>query len=230
MKYLIPTLITSILIFSAPAGAQDAAEEDTVVANATKRVDPALAAFFAGDFETAEIEFEKNAVCARRVERNFEAGLEAARDSSIQADVAGELNTAPQPSGGAGGNVSVPTTPAITPSFSVNTSGFEKENYTKKRTCADRGYQIYMMGMSQLQLGKTEEAKKAFSRATKIKRTLYDAHFRLSLLEYQAGNVDEAKKQFKSLTKIADRCKRCEAKKEIEGQVNYLTNLLGEPN
>ena len=201
---------------------------DEVIATARKQTDPAMSAFLSGDFETAEIEFDRNAFCALRVTRNFRAGLDSARNDSIQSEVAGNSNIAPQPSGGQGG-ANVPTTPSsVVPTSTFNSSDFEKSKSAKNRTCENRGFQIYMKGLSQLELGKTAEAKKTLSQATKVHRTLYDAHFKLSLLEYQEGNLDKAKKELKKLRKISARCKRCDAKPEIEGQVKYLDQLLNQ--
>jgi TolA-binding protein len=83
-----------------------------------------------------------------------------------------------------------------------------------------------MMGMSQLKLGKRDEAKATLLRSTGLRKNLYDAHFRLSLLEYQDNNIKEANKHFKKLRKIGSKCKKCEAKKEIAAQIKYLENLL----
>lgn len=207
-------------------GVQNADVPDEVIATARKQTDPAMSAFLAGDYETAEIEFDKNAFCALRVERNFRSGVEAARDDSIRSTLAGNANTQAQPTGGPGAGVGVgigaaPTNVVVN---SVNSSDFQKSN--KRRTCENRGFQIYMKGLSQLELGKTSEAKKTLSQATQVHRYLYDAHFKLSLLEYQEGNIEDAQKELKKLKKIAARCKHCVAKPEIEGQVQYLDKLL----
>ncbi|MEP4052141.1 MAG: tetratricopeptide repeat protein [Litorimonas sp.] len=222
---------------SAPTYAQQSSEAeevqsadvpDEVIATARKQTDPAMSAFLSGDYETAEIEFDKNAFCALRVERNFRAGVEGARDASIRSTLAGNIDTPQQttggPGAGAGAGAAAGAGPTAVSINGVNSSDFQTSN--KRRTCEDRGFQVYMKGLSQLELGKTAEAKKTLSQATKIHRTLYDAHFKLSLLEYQEGNLDAAQKQLKKLRKIAARCKRCAAKPEIEGQVKYLDTLL----
>ena len=48
--------------------------------------DPAMAAFRAGDFATAELEFLDNAMCALRRERNLSAAVDGARIESARAD------------------------------------------------------------------------------------------------------------------------------------------------
>lgn len=235
MKQLVFTIAAFGLAFSFPAYAQQSNDvedaqstevPDEVIATARKQTDPAMSAFLAGDYETAEIEFDKNAFCALRVERNFRSGVESARDESIRSTLAGNSNTQAQPTGGpgAGAGAGVSSAPSNVVINGINSSDFQTSN--KRRTCENRGFQVYMKGLSQLELGKTAEAKKTLKQATKIHRTLYDAHFKLSLLEYQAGNLDEAQKELRKLQKIAARCKRCVAKPEIEGQVQYLDKLL----
>ena len=209
---------------------QSADVPDVVIATGRKQTDPAMSAFLSGDFETAEIEFDKNAFCALRTERNFRSGVEAARDDSIRSTLAGNINTPAQPTGGPGAGAGVGAAAGAGVGAvqinGINSSDFQRNN--KRRTCENRGFQVYMKGLSQLELGKTAEAKATLSQATKIHRTLYDAHFKLSLLEYQDGNLDEAQKELKKLRKIAARCKRCDAKPEIEGQVKYLNTLLNQ--
>jgi len=52
---------------------------DEIVSRGTIQTDPAMSAWNAGDYATAEIEFKQNAFCALRVERNFQAGIEMPR-------------------------------------------------------------------------------------------------------------------------------------------------------
>ena len=235
MKHLVFAIAAFSLVFSSPAfaqqlnnaeDAQSAEVPDEVIATARKQTDPAMSAFLAGDYETAEIEFDKNAFCALRVERNFRSGVESARDESIRSTLAGNSNTQAQPTGGpgAGAGAGISSAPSNVVINGINSSDFQTSN--KRRTCENRGFQIYMKGLSQLELGKTAEAKQTLAQATKVHRYLYDAHFKLSLLEYQSGNLEDAKKELKKLKKIAARCKRCVAKPEIEGQVQYLDKLL----
>ncbi len=227
-KALLFVSLGLLISMTAQAQAQEAEVEDEIVVVGTKQKDPAMAAWLAGDYATAEVEFDRNAFCALRVERNFRSGVEAARDSSIRSDVAADAVSAPQPTGGpgAGGVLALPAAPSVAPSVTINSSDLQKSDNKKKRTCKDRGFQMYMKGMSQLKLGKTAEAKETLSRATKIHRTLYDAHFRLSLMEYQDGDIEKSNKQFKALQKIANRCRRCDAKEEIQAQVKFLEKLL----
>lgn len=225
MKHKALIFLSLGLLFSGAAAAQEAEPVDEIIARGTIQTDPAMSAWNAGDFATAEIEFDKNAFCALRAERNFTSGLETARDSSITANVAADAVGPPQVTGGQGG-VSV-SQAAPAPQAQFNSSNFKKNKSATKRTCEDRGFQLYMKGLSQLKLGKTIEAKETLSRAANMRKDLYDAHFRLSLLEYQDGNIDEANKQLKKLKKLEPRYKNGDANKEIKAQIKYLKSLLG---
>jgi len=204
---------------------QSAEPEDQVVAIGTRRQDPAMSAYLAGDYETAEIEFERNAFCALRAERNFRSGVEAARDSTIRSENFAATDTVPQPTGGQGG-ANVQTLPSVAPTISLNSSDFEKNESTTKRTCADRGFQYYMAGLSQIKLGKFEDAKASLYRATALRKSIYDAHFRLALLEYQDGNIKKSRAQLKRLQRLQAKCRKCEFEKEIDQQVAYLDQTL----
>ena len=74
------------------AGSAAAAEEnsdervlDSITVTAVQD-DAAMAAFQAGDFETAEIEFLDNAMCALRRERNLTASVENAQIGTARAE------------------------------------------------------------------------------------------------------------------------------------------------
>lgn len=218
-----------IMVSSIPASAQQSEEPiDEVISRGVKKAtDPAMSAFLAGDFATAEIEFERNAFCALRATRNFRSGVESARDTTLRADVGTDTNIAQQPTGGVGGVSINPSVPNVAPSASLRTSDFKKNESTNKRSCSDRGFQLYMAGLSQIKLGKLANAKESFEKAIALRKTIHDAHFRLALLEYQDGNMKNANKQFKQLKRLQSKCKRCEFKEEIKNQVQYLSNILG---
>lgn len=232
MKKLFILFFLLLMIPPCTASSQDKSENnqetiDEVIALGTKQTDPAMSAFRSGDYATAEIEFKRNAFCALRATRNFRSGIEAAQDSTIRADVGTDFDSSPGSSGGLGNTPGPVATPPV-PTVNLNSSDFVKNDSNEKRTCEDRGFQIYMMGMSQLKLGKREEAKLAFSRAVKMRKTLFDAHFRLGLLEYQDGNVKAANSHFEKIKKIEARCKnRCDARDEIKSQIEFMQKLFG---
>jgi Tfp pilus assembly protein PilF len=225
------SLLAFAVISGAPAFAQESEKKqaepvDEVISQGTIRTDRAMSAYLSGDFKTAEIEFKKNAFCALRATRNFRSGVEDARDSTLRADVGTAADTPSQPAGGQGGAF-VPTTPTVAPTANVNSTDFQKDKSAPERTCADRGFQLYMTGLSQIKLGKFEDAKKSFKSATVHRKSIYDAYFRLALLEYQDGNKDKAKSQFRKLKSLQKKCRKCEFEKEIDEQVDYLASILG---
>jgi len=230
---LIPlSMVLSSMVLSHSALAQDVTDQtaepvDEVIATATVQSDPAMSAWHAGDFATAEIEFKKNAFCALRAEREFTSAVESARESSTRADLSEIANSAPLPIGGQGGAGGGPSTAAAGSVSAIEATNLRNKRSVTKRTCEDRGYQLYMMGMSQLKLGRMEDAKESLARAAAMRKNLYDAHFRLALIEYQDGNIDRSKKHFKKLRKLESKCKGCDAEAEIEAQISYLKGLLG---
>ncbi len=231
MKSIVLTFLLLSSVIALPASAQEKAAQsepiDEVIVTGTLQRDKAMAAYLSGDYVTAEIEFERNAFCALRATRNFRAGVEAAGDSTIRADVGVDANVPAQPTGGVGGVSGGGLTPPVaTPTARINGSNFKKNESIAPRTCEDRGYQLYMAGLSQLKLGKFEESKESFQRAVVLRKSIYDAYFRLSLLEYQDGNIKAAHKHFKRLRALQKRCRKCESEKEIAEQVDYLQNIL----
>jgi len=229
-SFVFSLFIAFLLPTSALSQNNEAASDapiDEVISVGTKQTDPAMSAFRAGDYVTAEIEFKQNAFCALRATRNFRSGIEAAQDSTVRADVGTDFDTTPGSSGGLG-NTPGPVASAPVPNANINSTDFRRNETDQKRTCEDRGFQIYMMGMSQLKLGKREDAKEAFNRAVKMRKTLFDAHFRLGLMEYQDGDIKEAKKHLEKIKMIEARCKnRCDAKNEIKSQIDFMETLFG---
>ena len=220
-------LLSAASMLAVPSAAQVNDPDDEVVATGTLQKDPAMTAYLSGDFVTAELEFKRNAFCALRASRDFEAGKEAARDGSLRAEIPTGADTVQQPIGNANGPTTIISAPTTGPAATINSSGLQRNKDESKRTCEDRGFQLYMAGLSQIKLGKNAEAKDSFTRATVLRKSLHDAHFRLGLLEYQDGNLKKAKKQLRKLKKLEARCRRCEFKEEMQGQVRYLQNLLG---
>ncbi len=226
-------LMGAAFTLASPVFAQDSTTntgEDEVIARGSIQTDPAMSAWNAGDYATAEIEFDRNAFCALRVERGFRAGVESARESAFRADdfsaQSAQTATINGPGVG-GGSVNIVDSASGVAGSTLNTQSLDRREDATKRTCENRGFQIYMRGMSQLKLGKTDEAKRSLEQATNLNRQLFDAHFRLSLMEYQSGDIDAAAKEARALRRIAKKCRRCNAKEEITAQLAYLDQLLG---
>ncbi len=173
--------------------------------------DIALQAFNSGDFAKAEIEFKKNAQCALRLENNNRAfidGLQNAQNNQLTRSQTNQANSSNLNSsfGGSGRN--------------------KRTNETRQRTCNDRGFQLYMVALSQLQLGRVEEAEKNLKTAAFLNKDLYDAHYRLGLMELLRDDSKSAKKHLKKIKKILKRCDECEAEEEIVAQVNFLDKAV----
>ncbi len=225
MKIAAASLVSFGLLFAMPAYAQINDPDDDVVARATVQRDPAMSAWNAGDFETAEIEFKRNAFCALRAERNFIAGVESARDSAIDSNISASTGIPSSAAGPNGAAISAATSASNAPLGNPG-NNFINKNSNTKRTCEDRGFQLYMMGLSQLKLGKKDEAKASLIRAAAMRKNLFDAHFRIALLEYQDGDLEKAHKHFKKLRKLEPKCRGCNSKDEVRAQIEYLDNLL----
>ena len=231
MHYKTLFSIAASLTISYAAAAQDAQPRseptDEVIATGTLQRDVAMSAYLAGDYATAAVEFDRNAFCALRVERNFRAGIESAFDSTIRADVGVDADVAPQPTGGFGGAAATPSAQTSAPTAQINGNNFKKDGSISPRTCESRAFQLYMRGLSELKIGKFAESKASLKQAVSLQKTFHDAYFRLALLEYQDGDLKAAKKNLKLLKRVQKRCRQCEFKKDIAEQVAYLEKTLG---
>ena len=190
----------------ARAIAQDApADDDQRVLDAVivtgVQNDDAMAAFRAGEYDVAEVGFLKNARCALRRERNLTAAIDGARLSNSQ--------------------------PNFDPNFSNGASGAPSNLPQRtERTCAHRGFQVYMAGLSQIQLGRPEEAKESFEKATALSKILYDAHYKLALIALLDGDQKTAQRQLKKIDGILKRCYACPARQEILDRQAHLQKAL----
>ena len=162
--YLIGLMAVSTL-FSGPlfAAVQDDPQtnnndEDIENITVTARAgDAAMQAFNAGNFELAEIKFKENERCALRVERNRQAFIEGVRESQISQEInGGGVNT--------GSSMTDSNAARVEGNSSMNAIAAKTqktEDKVRENTCENRAFQIYMAGMSQLQLGRAEDAEAA---------------------------------------------------------------------
>jgi tetratricopeptide (TPR) repeat protein len=97
---------------------------------------------------------------------------------------------------------------------------------TYDRTCDARGRQLYFAGLSQIQLGKTNEALRNFERATAASKILYDAHYKIALIKLLKGDSKSARSELQKIEGILKRCRNCEAKQEIVERVDHLQKAL----
>ena len=184
--------------------------------------DAALQAFNSGNFELAEVEFKKNAKCALRAERNKRAGIDGLINSQIDQNMLANqtASNSSQYSQSSSGNISAS-------SISQSARSNEDPNEVlRKSTCSNRGFQLYMAGMSQIQLGRPDEAEKNFNTAVVLNKNLYDAHHRLALMKLLREDVDGAKDELASIKNMLKRCYDCDAKDKILARVDFLEKAL----
>ncbi|WOI54723.1 tetratricopeptide repeat protein [Parvularcula sp. LCG005] len=196
-------------------------DEDVMVVRATRgRMDQGMSAFKRGDYVTAEIEFKKNLRCVERVERLEDFAVEQAQSNAVTAE---SQPSAPQ------------TEPRVVPSGTA--SGFQAQKDGKdvaERTCERADWQVYMIAMSQLKLGRLEEAKENFYRVIRMSKDplLFDAHYRIGLLEVLDDNFDEADDRLKQLKAFQRRCRKqgkyCETTEELKVAVDTLELAIRE--
>lgn len=232
-RFLSTIAIAAAMSLAAPiATAQDETAEsesedrvlDTVEVVGVQN-DAAMAAFRAGDFETAEIEFLDNAMCALRRERNVRASVDTAQINSQRAEVFTNSTTTDSGASSQGANAGAGQT---TPTGVAATDGVAARNLrnTYDRTCDAKARQLYFAGLSQIQLGKTNEALRSFEKATASSRILYDAHYKIGLIKLLTGDTRKAESELQKMEGILKRCRDCEAKQEIVDRIDHLSKAI----
>lgn len=236
MKYMPKTFLSAILIGASLAVAPLASAQDAEPTESEDRVldtvevvgvqnDAAMAAFRAGDYETAEVEFLDNAMCALRRQRNLTNSVENAQISSLRAESFGQAAGVDSGASSRGANAGAGQQ---TPTGVAAIDGIATRNLpnTYDRTCDARGRQLYFAGLSQIQLGKTNEALRNFERATAASKILYDAHYKIALIKLLKGDSKSARSELQKIEGILKRCRNCEAKQEIVERVDHLQKAL----
>ena len=206
------------------AMAQTNTTEDEIIVQGTKRGgDPAMDAFFAGDFETAEIEFEKNFLIIKRERTDIERASEFA-DTRELADIG---STTVSGGGQGGGIVDGGTDLSSVVPNSIAGSRPRSDDPNVVYSGRDLGFQKYMAGLSELQQGKVVEAEKSFKSAVALNKTLYDGRMRLGLIRLGRGDREGAKKQLGILNGQANKCgDDCERREELMESRALLEELL----
>ena len=227
--YLIGLMAVSTL-FSGPlfAAVQDDPQtnnndEDIENITVTARAgDAAMQAFNAGNFELAEIKFKENERCALRVERNRQAFIEGVRESQISQEVnGGGVNT--------GTSMTDSNAARVEGNSSMNAIAAKTqkaEDKVRENTCENRAFQIYMAGMSQLQLGRAEDAEASFERAVALSQIQYDAHYRLALMKLLRQDKSGAEGHLEAINSILKRCYNCDAREEIVRISDFLQKAV----
>jgi tetratricopeptide (TPR) repeat protein len=221
-KFWLLAIIAASFV-AGPAAAQDAdenseaVESDDVVVEGRPR-DRAMAAFQRGDFETAAVEFHENYQCVVRQRQRM-------------LDVGTRVQTTLDERGQSG------AVETVTDGAQTVIEEQDAEELVVGRICEEADWQLYMMGMSQLELGRFAEAKDAFYRVIRMSsdKFLYDAHFRIGLLELLDGNVNLADERLERLREIqricrwrANNCGRGEAdvNDDLDTEVAYLERAI----
>lgn len=223
-------LLAAMLCFGPFAVAQDGAEtvpvEEEVILDTVQvtgvQDDAAMAAFRAGDYQTAETEFLNNARCALRRERNVVASFDSARIEFFRAETLANSGTVDSGANTRGQTAGAGQT-GISPGASVAARNIQAE---LDRSCDNRGRQMYFAGLSQIQLGKTDEALRSFEKATAESTILYDAHYKIGLIKLLSGDSQSAESELHKIERILDRCRNCEAKGEIIARRDHLRKAI----
>ncbi|MCA8902782.1 MAG: tetratricopeptide repeat protein [Hyphomonas sp.] len=190
--------LCAILLFalSGPALAQSEPEVDgekrldTVeVREAHPIYGDALAAFNAGDYETAEAEFT---LVYEYIRRQINMRDIAFTQGRMSEDV--------------GAGISDLDYSAFLLGVGADYARATRNPNVRQLDRDDMGVPLYMAGLSQIQLGKYAEAKKSFYSALAYRKDIPDIRFRIGLLELRDGDAAKAEKQVKALGKIIRKC------------------------
>lgn len=189
-------------------------------------------AFFRGDFETAEIEFEKEFKSLKRFERARE---NAAQDAALSADRAflevsagNNAGSSANALGGSAPGQSSNSAAAVNSGVTSNFTNRRKEGRTLltdgKVTYEDFGLTRYMSGLSEIKLGKYQEAKSSLKQSLRYDESNYDARMRLGLLNVMDSDFEKAADQLEALDKQRRRCERIDCD-DIEALREATINL-----
>ncbi len=179
------------------------------------RGDRAMYAFLTGDFVTAEAEFRNNRRCVERLVRLSEAAIAQAISDYTQNSIRAAGGFA-APGWGSGNS----------PSMFFNNP--QRADEIAERTCHSPTWQLYMIGLSQIQLGRLSEAKESLYRVIREsdELLLFDAHFRIGLLELMDGDTVRANRRLKHLYGLQRSCERRGSQCEIHADIEEATAFL----
>jgi tetratricopeptide (TPR) repeat protein len=109
--------------------------------------------------------------------------------------------------------------------MSASKSG-QDQGPLRNLTCDNRGYQVYMVGMSQLQLGRAQEAEESFESAIRLNKHLHDAMYRLALMKLLRDDKDGAQEHFEDMQRLLKRCNKCDSRDNIQVRIDFLAKAL----
>lgn len=220
------SLFGSSLVFSQveapPPQTETDPEEDVVTATGTLATGnhAGMDAFFKGDFETAEIEFEQEFKSLRR----FRSAQEnAAFDADVSFDRAAAVSDSGTNAGsaantrnGAGGAQGAPSGSGLTNSNALSTNFVNRRSEGTsvltdgKVTFEDFAFTRYMSGLSEIKLGKYTEAKDSLKTSLHWDKGNYDARMRLGMIYLMERDYDRAADELEALDKMRKRCVKSE--------------------
>lgn len=212
---LILSLASTSFSFAQSSDQTEDAQIDEIIVKGTTVFDrhEGLKAFRNGDFEKAEIEFEQEFKSLKRAKSNLENSAIAADISFDRAQAQGQAGIGGLGSGGPGGGPPPSANAIVTPDLGV--TGTFKSRRSKGRSVLNDGkvtqedfaFTKYMSGLSEIKLGKYEEAKKSLKSSINFDKGNYDARMRLGLLYVLESDFDKAADQLEALEKLRTKCK-----------------------
>jgi len=191
-------------------------------------------AFFNGDFETAEIIFEKEYISLKRAENGrYNAAVDAALSINRAGVIAqGSSNAASAAIGGQGNLGSSVNQALVNSNISGSFSNRRKKgrNILNDGILTEKDFALtkYMSGLSELKLGKYKEAKKSLKTSLHFYKGNSDARMRLGLLYLKEGNYEKAADHLEKLERSRSKCKKrgCEEYDEILEAASILATEI----
>jgi tetratricopeptide (TPR) repeat protein len=235
------TCLSLLLCGSAWAQTAPPAEEppieDVVVSEGTRNLGShdGMDAFFKGDFETAEIEFEREFKSLRR----FQSAREnAAIDADLSADRAAAVGEFANSVGASvsspGGAVQTPSTGAAANNTAISSNFVNRRDEGRsiltdgEITYQDFAFTRYMTGLSEIKLGKYAEAKKSLKSSLYYDDSNYDARKRLGMLHILEDDFEGAADHLEKLDKLRRKCnkKSCDDQDQIRDATRELAQQI----
>jgi tetratricopeptide (TPR) repeat protein len=244
LKYApnVATLLAAIVLSCPLAVAQNTQQEQNKndekdlerITISAKGGDVAMQAFYSGNFELAEIKFKENEDCALRKERDTRAFFNDVTTSQVNQDVSNSVSNV-------GGSINMGNANDASRIMTESNAARANSNSAtvlpstkavvresiRENTCEDAAFQIYMKGMSQLKLGRADEAEENFERSVSLSETLYDAHYRLALVKILRNDNEGAKEHLAAIKRILKRrCTACGVREEIVAMADFIQGAL----
>jgi tetratricopeptide (TPR) repeat protein len=244
LKYTpkVATLLAAIVLSCPLAVAQNTPLESSKndekdlerITISAKGGDAALQAFYSGNFELAEIKFKENEDCALRKERDTRAFFNDVTTSQLNQEISNSVNDVSNFGNANDANdanrIMLESNAAKANNSSTTPLPSKKavvKESIRENTCEDAAFQIYMKGMSQLKLGRANEAEENFERSVSLSETLYDAHYRLALIKLLRSDNEGAKEHLAAIKRILKRrCTACGVREEIVTMADFIQGAL----